>query len=191
MQVLLVCGSVRPESCTRALARRLETCLHKEGARTTFWDLGSEPLPIADPAYHRAPDRHPDAVVRRFVQEAQRADAFSLATPLYHGSYSGVLKNALDHLRYDAFRNKVVALLSHGGGIRSCTQPCEHLRSVVRTLYGYSTQTQVASSSGDFSYDRGTPDLVNAELGERLERLAAELCQMAHLLSKHAIAKED
>ncbi|WP_246348558.1 NAD(P)H-dependent oxidoreductase [Bartonella callosciuri] len=36
---------------------------------------------------------------------------FSLA-PFYQGSYSGVLKNALDNLAYDAFLSKLVGLIS-------------------------------------------------------------------------------
>jgi NAD(P)H-dependent FMN reductase len=157
---------------------------------TVLWDLGADPLPIADPAHHRAPEHHPEAVVRRLIREVTRADALALASPLYHGSYSGVLKNALDHLSYDAFRNKVVALLSHGGGIRGCTQPCEHLRSVVRTLYGYSTQTQVASTNADFTFQPDRVELNSAEIHERLHRLAAELVHFTGCLRGQDIPKE-
>lgn len=32
------------------------------------------------------------------------ADFFILGTPNYHGSFSGILKNALDHLNMDYFK---------------------------------------------------------------------------------------
>lgn len=82
--------------------------------------------------------------MRKFVKEVASLDALILGTPLYHGSYSGVLKNALDNLASDAFKDKIVGLTSNAGGMRN-TQACEHLRSVVRTLYGYPTQTQIGT----------------------------------------------
>jgi len=41
------------------------------------------------------PDSENVAALRRQVQEA---DGIILGTPEYHGSFSGVLKNALDHM---------------------------------------------------------------------------------------------
>ncbi|WP_375633527.1 MULTISPECIES: NADPH-dependent FMN reductase [unclassified Bartonella] len=38
-----------------------------------------------------------------FVKTIADADDVILASPVYHGSYSGGLKNALDNLDYDAF----------------------------------------------------------------------------------------
>ncbi|WP_375694260.1 NADPH-dependent FMN reductase [Bartonella sp. AD24XZML] len=46
---------------------------------------------------------HCDAKVYTFVKTIADADDVILASPVYHGSYSGGLKNALDNLDYDAF----------------------------------------------------------------------------------------
>ncbi|WP_256460920.1 NADPH-dependent FMN reductase [Bartonella machadoae] len=103
---------------------------------------------------------------------------FILASPLYQGSYSGVLKNALDNLAYDAFLNKPVGLISHGSAAKKCAQPCEHLLSVVRTLYGYALQCQIASAKEDFaSDDEGrTWKVISEEIRTCCERLANEMC---------------
>ena len=45
------------------------------------------------------------------------ADFFILGTPNYHGSFSGILKNALDHLNMDYFKMKPVGLIGNSGGI--------------------------------------------------------------------------
>jgi len=166
--------------------------LQSEGAETLLWDLRAAPLPFADPAYHRDVDSYPDAEVQRYLQAVRDSDGVVLGSPLYHGSFSGVLKNALDHLWYDAFRNKPVALVSHGSTDRRCAQPAVALQQVVTTLYGYSIQTQVASAKSDFSLDvDGQPRLESKDVEERLIRQSRELLQMASLLKGRNVEKED
>lgn len=191
MQIVLICGSIAQRAHTRVLLREVEAQLRGLNVGTTFWDLRERPLPIADPAYHAAPHTHPDSTVRCFISHLQEAEGIVLGSPLYHGSFSGALKNALDHLGYDAFRNKVVALVSHGSGIRSCAQPAEQLRTIVRTLYGYSTQTQVATTNTDYEERVGDIALVNVDILERVQRLAGEMVQLLALLGCQDIIKED
>lgn len=191
MNILLLCGSVSENSHTRALMRALEKQIQALGATTKFWDLREQPLPIAIPDYHWRVDETPDAKVRSFVTLVRGADAFVLGSPLYHGSMSGVLKNALDHLWYDAFRNKPVALLSHGSSIRRCSQPTEHLQTVVRTMYGYNLQTQIGTTKDDYKTINKVLTLTNPELIDRVERQARELVQLARLFKDRDIEKED
>lgn len=177
MKVLIILGSVREASLTRALARHLEGNLRVRGADVSWIDPRRRPLPIADPAYHRRPQDTPCAAVRALVAAVDSVDGIVLASPLYHGSYSGVLKNALDCLRFDAFRNKPVGLLSHGSGAKRCAQPAEHLMPVVRTVYGIALQCQVASAKGDFAFDEeaGEFRLADDDTAARCERLADEM----------------
>ncbi len=73
------------------------------------------------------------------------------SSPVYHNSYSGVLKNTLDHLDIPHFRNKAVGLVSHGGD--GSTQPVDHLRVVVRGLNGIATPTNVCTRKDDYGQD--------------------------------------
>jgi azobenzene reductase len=173
-QILLVCGSTSLSSRTRVLMKALERELSAT-MDVEFWDLADRRLSIADPAYHRSPLDTPDLVARRFIQAVMDADAIGLGSPLYHGSYSGVLKNALDHLGWDAFRQKPVALLSHGANATRCAQPAEHLQSVVRTLYGLCLQTQICTSKSDFDGEGPATALTNMDILERLKRLGSEI----------------
>jgi azobenzene reductase len=185
MQVMLISGSVAEKSHTRALVGQLAVELESLKVPTVIWDLRKETLPMADPAYHASPDEHPDPVVRRFVQEVRQSDGVALASPLYHGSFSGVLKNALDHLGYDAFRNKPVALLSHGGGERRCSLPNIALQPVISTLFGYTVQSQVSTSMGDYTKDAGgNPTLTSPGIFTRLKQQAEELVKLAKIFSK-------
>ncbi|EJF80108.1 hypothetical protein MCO_00325 [Bartonella sp. DB5-6] len=178
MNIAIILGSIRQPSLTRTLSNCLADCLLMCGAFLHWVDLREQPLPIADPDYHHNVEANPSAVVRQFVKTIAAADGVILASPLYQGSYSGVLKNALDNLAYDAFLNKPVGLISHGSTAKKCAQPCEHLLPVVRTLYGYPLQCQVASSKEDFtSDDEGrTWKVISEEVRARCERLANEMC---------------
>ncbi|WP_246257458.1 NADPH-dependent FMN reductase [Bartonella gabonensis] len=62
-----------------------------------------------------------------------------MASPLYQGSYSGVFKNALDHLTYNAFLNKPVGLIFHGSTIQNVHNRVRIYCRSVRTPYGYGT----------------------------------------------------
>nr|WP_256364623.1 NAD(P)H-dependent oxidoreductase [Bartonella sp. DB5-6] len=52
------------------------------------------------------------AKVHAFVKTHAAADGAILSNPVYHEFYSGILKNALDNLDYDAFGDKAVGSLS-------------------------------------------------------------------------------
>ncbi|UTO29110.1 NADPH-dependent FMN reductase [Bartonella harrusi] len=153
MNIAIILGSIRQPSLTRTLANYLADCLLMRRASLHWVDFREQPLPIADPDYHHCVEDNPSVVVRQFVKKIAAADGVILASPLYQGSYSGVLKNALDNLAYDTFLNKPVGLISHGSTTKKCAQPCEHLLPVVRTLYGYALQCQIASAKEDFASD--------------------------------------
>jgi len=58
-------------------------------------------------------------------QSLKQADALLFVSPEYHGSYTGVLKNAVDHYR-EEFARKVIGVVCTGsgkfGGINASTQ---------------------------------------------------------------------
>ncbi|WP_142416089.1 NADPH-dependent FMN reductase [Bartonella massiliensis] len=178
MNIAIILGSVRQPSFTRTLARHLADCLTKRGASIHWIDLREHPLPIVDPDYHHQVENHPSAAVRQFIKTIVAADGIILASPLYQGSYSGVLKNALDHLTSNAFFHKPVGLISHGSSIKKCAQPCEHLLLVVQTLYGYALQCQIASSNKDFAFndEENTWQVISKEVQTRCEQLSDEMC---------------
>jgi azobenzene reductase len=179
MKIMLMCGSISAKSYTRVLLRALAESLEELGGRVNSWDLREQPLPIADPEYHHEPDLHPDPTVRRFILAAREASAFALASPLYHGSFSGVLKNALDHLWYDAFRHKPVALLAHGASERRSASPILALQPVVSTLFGYAIQTQVSTGPNDYATNgAGEVVLSSSDIKGRITRQAEELVRL-------------
>jgi azobenzene reductase len=155
----------------------VEAELDAHGACVCPWDLGTRPLPIADPAFHEDPTKLHEEPARTFVRLAQEADAFVLGCPVYHNSYTGVLKNALDTVAIAQFRDKPVGLASHGA--HRNTQAVDHLRIVARGLLGIAIPTQVCTSEEDFASRESDYRLTSGEIAARVKRFAAELLTFA------------
>jgi len=135
--VAAISGSLRADSYTRvALVRALDAA-EAAGAETELLDLRTFELPPLNPDI----DEQGDA--REFTRQVRESDAVLLGTPMYHGSYSGVLKNALDHCGFDEFEGKTVGLLGVAGGSFPITA-LEHLRSVCRALDAWVLPHQAA-----------------------------------------------
>ncbi len=184
MKVLILSGSVGKNSCTRTMLCYLEDTLKEYGADTTFWDLGLKPLPIAIPEYHNRPDENPNEQVSLFAAAVRDADGIILGSPMYHGSYSGVLKNALDNLPSDAFRLKAVALVSHSSNARSCVKPCNDLRPIVRSLRGYATHAHVGTTDQDYTFTDSVISLKNRKIKLRGKKQIIELLALSTALKQ-------
>jgi NAD(P)H-dependent FMN reductase len=60
VRVLVVAGSLRRPSFTRAVCDATADALAAAGAVVDRWDVADPLLALADPAFHRDPRRHPD-----------------------------------------------------------------------------------------------------------------------------------
>ena len=121
----------RSGSTSTRLAKYIVAEFRRQGVQADLYDLHRDPVPFYSP--DEAQDDH--AGLLRLKRMAADADGFVLASPEYHGSISGVLKNALDHLGKEHFTGKpVLSATSSGGpvGISSLLQ----LQAMVRNLHG-------------------------------------------------------
>jgi NAD(P)H-dependent FMN reductase len=171
--VVAVCGSLREASRTRrALSQALDG-VREAGGSGELIDLREFELPMYDP------DVDDQADGRELRARLRAADAVILGTPMYHGSYSNVVKNALDYCGFDEFEGKTVGLLAVAGGSFPVTA-LEHLRSVCRALDAWVVPHQVAvpRASGAISED-GTFD--DEDLAERVRVLGRRVVQYADI----------
>lgn len=166
-----IAGSMRRESHTRtALAHALDAAT-QAGGETTMLDLRELDLPIFDPDETDQPSEE-------LTREVAAADAIILATPMYHGSYSGALKNALDYCGFDEFEQKTVGLLAVAGGSFPITA-LEHLRSVCRALDAWVLPYQAAVPRSHSNFKAG--ELVDPDLQERIEILGYRTVRYARI----------
>jgi FMN reductase len=145
-------------------------------------DVRELPLPLYDPG---APARTPE--VERLVAAARRADGFLFATPVYHNTMTGAMKNALDYfelLNRDEppfLTGKPAGLLAGGGGtnpilgVNSLEYAMRALRAlVVWPMIGLPRLRNVLD-------ERGCP--TDPQLAGRVDALAAEIVRYARLLA--------
>lgn len=138
--ILGVGGTPRPGSTTElALAVSLKAAA-AAGAETVMIGGKDLMLPMYNP-YDRS--RSPEAA--RLVDHFRRCDGLIIASPAYHGSLSGLMKNALDYaedLRDHErvyFDGVAVGLVACAGGWQAAGQTLAALRSVAHALRGWPT----------------------------------------------------
>src|SRR5215212_10022412 len=162
--VLGVAGSTRQSSySTRALKIALEHA-KKYGAEVRLVELSSTVLPLYDPSASASKE------VEHAAEAIAWADAFILASPDYHGSMSGALKNFLDHF-YEEFAGKLFGYVvaSHEKGLTVMDQ----MRTAVRQCYGWSMPYGVSiNGEQDFGPDG---EMSNARLAKRLQMISRDL----------------
>ncbi|WP_069812729.1 NADPH-dependent FMN reductase [Streptomyces sp. TP-A0874] len=178
MKILGILGSASKESSTRLGLEALAQRVRGAGAEFQTVDLAvefREPHDIGD--YSEPDPLRQTAAVRQLVAQA---DGIILATPVYHGSYSGLLKNFLDHLKGDAFAGKAVGILANGGGPRSAVAACDQLRAVIRAISGWAVPGQVATTGADFT--DGEP---NDAITGRMDALVNDVLMFTEALRAH------
>lgn len=173
MRVLCLQGSLGEPSRTASLVTLAERLLTKLGAEVRTWDLRRTQLPLVDPHRHGDSD-HPEPIVQKLLDDAHAAAAFLWASPVYHNSYSGVLKNALDHLSISQVADKPVALCANGGRTGS-VQPTDHLRIVARGLHGVAIPRVLVARNDDFRLNDGSYLIADRGLVTRMIGLCQQL----------------
>jgi NAD(P)H-dependent FMN reductase len=108
--ILVISGSLRPESNSRLLAIEAHRVLGEDGHESVFADLRDHPLPLCDagPAYG-----HPSVGLLGGL--LGRAAGIIVATPIYNYDASAAVKNLIE-LTGDAWGDKVVGFLCAAGG---------------------------------------------------------------------------
>ena len=175
-EIVGLCGSLSADSTThRALSLALQAA-RGAGAQTRLLDLRELQLPFAGGDWR--PDEWPDA--ETLVAATRGADGLIWATPEYHGSFSGVLKNALDLCAIPDFEGKVVALVGVAGGQIGAIQALSHLRTVARQLHLWALphQVSIARAYNAFGQDGR---LTDPKLAQSIETLGAELVKWSAL----------
>lgn len=143
-------GTSRAESTTgRALGRALALAAER-GARTTLLTGDAIDFPNFEPGSTGG-----DAQVDAFVAALRDADGIVIGSPGYHGTFSGLVKNALDHVELMAkddrpyFHDLPVGLIATAAGWQAAVSTLIGLRSVTHALRGWPTPLGVAINTAE------------------------------------------
>ncbi len=171
-------GSLRAGSHTRAALSLALRGAAEFGATTRLLDLNDFDLPFCSGKLGpEAP-----AGVQQLRAELRAAHGILLGTPEYHGSYSGVLKNALDLTGFEEFEGKIVGLVAVSGGIMGGLQALNDLQTVCRALHAWVLPELAAIPQAGRQF---TPEgaLKSPELEARLRTVGRQVARFAYLHS--------
>ncbi|HEX3082759.1 MAG TPA: NAD(P)H-dependent oxidoreductase [Candidatus Saccharimonadia bacterium] len=180
MKINVIIGTVRPgrvsERVAKWVAAKAAEQPDMEVKLVDLADFGlmhfNEPV---SPRFN--PDRKLSKGVAKWLESVDAADGFVIVTPEYNHSVPGVLKDALDVLKFEMAK-KPVAIVSHGtvGGARAA----EHLKgiliearaAVVPQAVALIGATSQIDEDGHFAGDPESPVSPDAALGTVLKELS-------------------
>ena len=172
-------GTTRPGSASERALRHVLARARELGARTELLTGAQLVLPIYVPN-----DGERDAAVHALVAALRRANGIVVASPGYHGSLSGLIKNALDYAedmhddRPPYFEDRAVGLIACASGWQATGATLAALRSIVHALRGWPTPLGVAINTSECRFD-GDDSPSDAAVARQLGILAAQVVRFA------------
>jgi NAD(P)H-dependent FMN reductase len=184
INVLGVAGSMRKGSySTHALRLVLEEA-KKYGSESRLLELREVRLPIYDPnasvsEFYQNINGNRENVLDKVTEAIKWADAFVLASPDYHGSMSGAMKNFLDYF-WEEFAGKTFGyvIASHEKGLTVADQ----MRTSVRQCYGWSMPYNISINGGNDFNSAGNP--ISSTLANRIKMLARDMVTYGTLIRR-------
>jgi len=175
IRVVAISGSLRtPSYTTRALDIALEGAA-EIASETKLLDLRDYHLEFA------CGDRTScNPGVARLKLEVQQAQGILLGTPEYHGSFSGVLKNALDLMGFEEFEGKMIGLIGVSAGRTGAFDALTALRNVGRALHAWVVPEQVSIPDAAKAFDE-QGHLRDPTLEKRLRHVGSRVAEFARL----------
>ena len=179
VKIVGIIGSLRTDSYSALALQQAIERVKALDAEVEILDLRNMTLPFCDGGTEY-PD-YPDVEVLRDTVKA--ADGLILATPEYHGSVSGVLKNALDLMSFEHLSGKVVGSISVLGG-QPNSNALNSLRIIVRWVHGWVIPEQIAVGQAWQAFD-SEGKVKDEKLSQRFDAFAQSLVDNTTKLQDH------
>ena len=177
-------GTTRDGSSSEKALRIALDAAEELGAKTKIFSGSNLVLPMYDPAVM---ERSLNAI--ELVESLRSCDGVIVTSPGYHGTISGMVKNALDYVE-DMNKDPRVYLDGRAVGCIACAygwqatgSTMSTLRSIVHALRGWPTPLGVAVNSIETSFDENgacSDEKVNGML-KILAKQVYDFAQMVHL----------
>ncbi len=163
---------MRDSSYSKRILRLVLEKAEKINAETKLLDLRELQLPMYNPEQNNSSE------IDKVTEYVKWADAFVLASPDYHGSMSGVMKNFLDFFWSD-FAGKTFGYIcaSHEKGLTVMDQ----MRTAIRQCYGWSMPYGISVNS-DHDFDQ-QGKIINESILSRIETTARDLVVYGSLIT--------
>ncbi len=164
-KISFIVGAASLTSKSVVLSKHIQKILQDRGYEVEFFNQATEPLPLlTDEIY-----KNPVPQITDFIETIDDSSGIIIATPVYHNSFTGLVKNAIDYLNKQNY--KPVGILSTDSGNKSM-QAADQLLPVVRSLHMTPIPTRVCAVKNDFD---DSLQIVNPKLKERISLFCDEL----------------
>ncbi len=186
IKISILCGSIRSGRLSHLLALALTDVMKQLGADAQLVDLIDFPLPLLEETFQR--QVKPDESLHRLQEILDQSQGLILLSPEYHGSYTGVMKNALDYFQKEFYRKPMgVVTTSTGkfGGINASVQ----MQHLILSLGGFPMPQKLIvpsihqhiSENGEWRGESLTPSI---------EKFAEEFLWFAGAISQASLLRK-
>ena len=183
-------GTASPASSTEQALTLALAAAERAGARVRMFGgapLAALPHYLTDSAT-KSPEGH------ELVEAIRAADGVIIASPGYHGSISGLVKNAIDYLEDTAQDKRVyldgvpVGLIATAYGWQATGSTLTTLRSIVHALRGWPTPLGAAINTSGGIFKSGVCS--DAGASAQLELVGRQVHEFARLRLTNPSATE-
>lgn len=177
VHILCLGGSLRSGSYSLAACREAAEIAREAGHSAEVIDLGELNLPMYAPDWGLEEYGGEGSGVHRLIEAYRRADAVIWSSPTYHGTISGVFKNAIDLVELLSgdqpayLQGRSVGLISINDSTTFAA-----MRDCARELRAWLAPTQVELTKRDFDGEQRIPE---GRSRARIARLVGELAAFA------------
>lgn len=188
VRIIGIVGSASKNGATEFAMKIILDAANKMGATTELIHLRDYDLPIA---VRYSKDEMPERQkqdLEKFQSKFLNTEGIILGSPEYHGSMSGVLKNAIDNLGFDQFKGKIIGLLGVSGGEMGATNTLNHLRLIGRNLHAWVIPKQVSIGKARDKFD-SEGNCLDDKIEGRLRELGEEVAKFSFLHNSKKISE--
>lgn len=194
MKVTILLGTVREGRQSHRAAFYVEKALEKRGIETDMIDLAKTPLPILGGQDENDPQLKKN--IKDVSARLKSAHALIFVTPEYHGSFSGVLKNAIDHFWVE-FQKKPVGVVAASSGRMAGINASTQLQHIILSVGAFPMPRKLLIPEIHNAFDDGYQPQ-NEKITTNTEKFLEELLWFADALyqkrngqrAQHEIQKE-
>ncbi len=176
IRVTGVCGSLNADGATRKALEMALKGAAEYAAETTLLELRNFNLVFCGSVPQ---DEYPPDVLQ-LRQALRDSQGIILATPEYHGSLTGALKNMLDLMSIEDFETKIIGLVGVAGGHVGAINSLNTMKTICRNLHCWVLPQEVSIANSGRVFDENGA-MNDPALEERLLDLGRQLVKFASM----------
>ena len=186
MKIAILLGSVREGRQTHKITYYLQAQLRVHpGVEVDVVDLKDVQLPIFSNRWQKDDSPHPN--LPRISQLLHDADAIIFSSPEYHGSYTGVLKNAVDHY-WQEFSRKPIGVVATGAGRYGGINASTEMQQLILSLGAYPIPYKLLVPQIKGAFD-GEDQLTDTSVIETVDKFVAEFLWFSRAIVRAKLVK--